>query len=80
MGDARLCPAMTEFLDFIFDQGLIDILLSGGIQRGQIIGSSPIGLRWTLSPLDLPIWLFVGIIAGQGQGSTCSGKMAQAKV
>ncbi len=30
LGDARRCPTMTEFLDFIFDQGLMDIPLVGG--------------------------------------------------
>jgi len=82
MGDARLCPAMTEFLDFIFDQGLMDIPLVGGNLMQSNNQEQP---YWsaldsiTSGPPDL-FWLFVGIIAGQGQGSVCSGKMAQAKV
>jgi hypothetical protein len=30
LGEAHFCPAMVEFFDFIFDQGLMDIPLVGG--------------------------------------------------
>jgi hypothetical protein len=37
LGEARFCPALMEFFDFIFDKGLMDLPLVGGSLRGQII-------------------------------------------
>jgi hypothetical protein len=43
--DSRHTSAMGDFSDFIFEQGLLDILLVGGIIHGLIIGNCRRGLE-----------------------------------
>jgi hypothetical protein len=44
-GASRYSPAMADFSAFIFEQGLLDIPLVGGILLGQIIRKSKRGLE-----------------------------------
>jgi hypothetical protein len=47
LGEARLCRALVEFSDFVFEQGLMELPLAGGT------------FTWS-NNWDVPTWFRIG--------------------